>query len=108
VEATLGALPFADNRYFTLGFEGGPEYDYVHVQVASQCEPMYRLSRLGPVDGGSPSIWLGFQKAVSSNSQEEETAFHGYGSQLILLLTDLLAIALASKRLFHAFLFTRF
>ena len=28
--------------------------------------------------------------------------------KLILLLTDLLAIALASKRLFHAFLFTRF
>jgi hypothetical protein len=67
--------------------------------------PIYRLSLLVPVDGGSPSLWL-VQAAVSSNSREEETAGHVEKLELILLLADFLAIALAGKRLFHALLFT--
>jgi hypothetical protein len=38
----------------------------------------------------------------------EETARHGYGAKLILLLTDLLAITLASERFFYALLFAGF
>jgi hypothetical protein len=80
----------------------------LHVYVASQYEPMFRLSLAGArltagVHQSGRFRWPSLQTLY-----EEETAFHGYGSRLILLLTDLLPIALASKRLFHAFLFTGF
>src|SRR5271168_5364217 len=78
-------------------------------RFAGQGEPMQRPSLPVPVNGGSPSLWR-IHVAVSSSSPT------GGGDglpwvakpELVLLLTDLLAIALASKRLFHALLFTRF
>src|SRR5271155_3564162 len=68
---------------------------------------MCRFSLPGPVDGGSPS--LAIQAAVSSNSEERRrTTALVMELELILLLTDLLAIALASECFFHSFLLTWF
>jgi hypothetical protein len=73
---------------------------------AGQCGPIVRLSLPVPGDGGSPSLWR-VQVAVPTNSKRGETAIHGLRSlKLILLLTDLLAIALTCQRFLHAFLFT--
>jgi hypothetical protein len=78
------------------------------LRFASQCEPVHRLSLLVPVNGGSPSLWR-VQAAVSSNSPRGRRRPARVAElKLILLLTDLLAIALASKRLFHALLLTWF
>jgi hypothetical protein len=68
---------------------------------------MYRLSLLVPVDGGSPSLWL-VQVAVSSDSKRRRRPAMVAKPELVLLLTDLLAITLASERFFYALLFARF
>jgi hypothetical protein len=76
-------------------------------QFAGQCEPMFRFSLPGPANGGSPS--LAIQAAVSSNSDGGgERPPWLWSSNLILLLTDLLAIAFASECFFHSFLLTWF
>jgi hypothetical protein len=84
---------FADGRYF-LDLKGARKRDFVGINLpvnVGRCTG----SPPGPVDGGSPP--LAIQAAAPSNSEEEEEATAMVRElELILLLTDLLAIAFAS------------
>jgi hypothetical protein len=52
-------------------------------------------------------LWR-FRRPSLQTLREEENGRHGYELELILLLTDLLAIAFASECFFHSFLLTWF
>ncbi len=78
------------------------------LRFASQCEPVFRLSLPGPVGmagvhliGDSGGRLLRLERGGDGRPWLRSL-------ELILLLTDLLAIALACERFFHALLLTWF
>jgi hypothetical protein len=73
---------------------------------AGQCEPMVRFSLPVPGDGGSPSLWRFRWPSLRTLQKRRDGQPWLRSLKLILLLTDLLAIALTCKRFLYALLFT--